>query len=45
MVKVQLEIPDELDKQISIDKIKQDMNDKRDVIIKILQQHYDKNDK
>lgn len=40
MVKVQLEIPEELDKKISIDKIKKSKNDKREVIIEILEKHY-----
>lgn len=44
MVKVQMEIPEDIDKQIAIDKIKQDKKDKRDVIVDILRKHYEKSE-
>lgn len=35
-----MDIPEDIDKQIAIDKIKLDKNDKREVIIDILRSHY-----
>ena len=40
-----MEIPDDIDKLIAIDKIKKEKNDKREVIIDILRAHYEKETK
>ena len=40
MVKLQMDIPEDIAKLLAIDKIKLEKNTKKDVVVDILRQHY-----
>ena len=40
MVGIQIELSDELNKNVAIESIKKDLNDKRIVIVKILEEYF-----
>ena len=46
MVGIQIDLPDELNKKVAIESIRKDLNDKRIVIVKILEDYFkEKEDK
>jgi len=42
MILIQIEMPDELNKKVAIESIKRDLNDKRIVIVQILEEYFKK---